>query len=241
MLFTLDFRLFTNKPVVTPIEKAKKNAGEKAASFVKEGMVIGLGTGSTAFFVIEELVKRCREGLQIQAVASSEASYAQAKKGGIPLLDINTLTSLDLTLDGADEIDPLKQMIKGGGGALTREKIVASMSQEMVVVIDETKLVKSLGKHKLPVEILPFGHKATLHHLSHLGFEGKIREMEKGKPYITDNGNLIYDIALTKGFIATKAENEKILAIPGVVETGFFFDLAGRVVVGFLDGRVEIL
>src|SRR5258708_7904802 len=118
------------------IEEAKKAAGHKAAEFIEKGMIVGLGTGTTAFYFIESLIKRCKEGLKIQAVSSSRASAEIAKKGGIEILDINSIPRVDITVDGADEIDPKKRMIKGGGGAHVREKILASSSNEMVVIVD---------------------------------------------------------------------------------------------------------
>lgn len=218
----------------------KKAVGYKAAEFVQDGMRVGLGTGTTAFYFIEKLVQRCREGLKIHAAASSTRSFEQAKKGGIPLLDLDTINSLDLTVDGADEIDPMKRMIKGGGGALVREKILASMSQEMIVIVDENKLVSALGKCKLPVEILPFAKMATLHHISKAGYSGEFRKQTDGSLLFTDNGNLIFDIHFNELRENPENDHEALIHIPGVVDTGFFFNLAGRVIVGFADGQVVI-
>lgn len=222
------------------IEEIKKKVGAKAAEFVEDGMTIGLGTGSTAFYFIEKLIERCQQGLKIQAVASSERSLEQAQKGGIPFLDINEIHSLDLTVDGADEIDSAKRMIKGGGGALIREKIVASMSREMIVIIDESKLSQKLGNRKLPVEIIPFGVEATIKKLHHLGYQGTWRKVSNGKFYVTDNGNFIYDILFSKPCEQPELDHEKICSIAGVVDTGFFFHLAGRVIVGFFDGQIVV-
>lgn len=216
------------------LETAKRLAGEKAASFIEDGMIVGLGTGSTAMHFIQHLIER---KLKITAVASSLRSQELAKKGGIPLIDINTITRIDITVDGADEIDPTKRMIKGGGGALLREKIVASMSQEMVVIVDQTKLVSHLGTHKLPVEIVPFAYPATIHKLEARGYKGVVR-LDGRAPYITENGNYIYDVQLHK--CHPEEDQEAILQVPGVVETGFFLNYAGRVVVGFLDGTTQV-
>jgi ribose 5-phosphate isomerase A len=220
------------------LETCKKAAAEKALSFIKDGMIVGIGTGSTTFYFIEKLIKQCKAGLQIQAIASSERSMEQARKGEIPLLDINTVKSLDIYVDGADEIDPEKRMIKGGGGALVREKIAAHMSKEMVVIIDESKLVTKLGKCPLPVEIIPFGSAATIHQLQLLGYKGALR-LKHNSPYITDNHNMIYDVQLSDS-IQPEMAHQQITAIPGVVDTGFFFNLAGRVVIGFQDGKVVV-
>ena len=142
-------------------EKIKQAVGHKAADLIQDGMLVGLGTGSTVFYFIEKLIERVKDGLHIRAVSSSLRSAELASKGGIPLIDINTLSHLDITVDGADEIDHEKRMIKGGGGALLREKIVASMSKEMIVVVDESKLSAKLGRCKLPVEVIPFAHEVT--------------------------------------------------------------------------------
>lgn len=222
------------------IDTAKKAAGEKAATLIQNDMVVGLGTGSTVFYFIESLIKRCAQGLKIRAVASSIHSLEQAKAGGVPLIEINKITAIDLTVDGADEIDPEKQMIKGGGGALLREKIVATMSREMVVIVDETKCVSRLGKQKLPIEILPFGHSSTVHKLNQLGYRGHLRTTPKNTPYITDNGNYIYDVQLDPTRAHPLEDHEQMKRIPGVLETGFFFNLADRVIIGFLDGRVIV-
>jgi ribose 5-phosphate isomerase A len=222
------------------IEAVKKAAGIQGADLVQDDMIVGLGTGSTAFYFIERLIQRYREGLKIQAVASSEKSSKQGLEGGIPLLDINQISEIDMTVDGADEIDPLKRMIKGGGGALLREKIIASMSSEMVIVIDERKLVSKLGACKLPVEIIPFGHFATIKKIERFGFKGKIRKNAEGSPFVTDNGNWIFDIQYEMPTEDPERDEAMILSIPGIVDTGFFFNLAGRVIIGFLDGQVVI-
>lgn len=222
-------------------EIGKKAAAEAAVEFVQEGMLLGLGTGSTVHFFIQRLAERCKEGLRISAVSSSLRSEHLAKSLGIPIVAMDTLDSLDMTVDGADEIDETKAMIKGGGGALLREKIVASMSKEMVVIVDSSKCVKTLGTHFcLPVEVLQFGWRATLAHLNKLHLVGQLRQKDNSL-YITDNGNYIYDIhhESLKGNL--KALNSEILSIPGVIETGFFFNLAGRVIVGDSHGNVTIL
>lgn len=225
----------------SPSEIGKKAAGEAAAELVQPGMLLGLGTGSTVSYFIQRLAVRCRSGLDISAVASSERSAQLAKDLAIPLLDIDALVCLDLTVDGADEIDPLKRMIKGGGGALLREKIIASMSKEMLVIVDESKCVNKLGtNYPLPVEIVPFAWRATISHLNDKQLTGHLRMAEKNRPFVTDNGNYIYDIAKEALHSDVEALNHTILAIPGVVETGFFFNLATKVLVGCTNGQVEM-
>lgn len=221
------------------LQLAKDSAGKAAADLVMEGMLVGLGTGSTAACFIAHLSKRCKQGLNIQAVATSQKSWDLALASGIPMVDINTLTTLDFTIDGADEIDPQKRMIKGGGGALLREKIVASMSRDMVVIVDETKLVDHLGTHPLPVEIVPFAYKATLHKLKSFGYTGVLRMTSTNQLYLTDNKNYIVDIQFKTPCKEPEKDELIIRSTPGVVETGFFFNLARRVIVGFKDGHIE--
>lgn len=221
-------------------ETAKKAAGYAAADLVENGMTIGLGTGSTAKYFIEKLIQRHKEGLDVRAVSTSLRSEKQAKDGGIPIIDINTLTSLDMVVDGADEIDESKQMIKGGGGALLREKIVATMSKEMIVVVDEKKLVDKLGKFPLPVEIIPFGHLSIIHQINQLGYKGHLRQNEKNECYVTDNHNYIYDIHFPSLIENPENLHNILKKIVGVIETGLFLHLAGRIVVGYKDGSVEI-
>lgn len=221
-------------------ERAKEAAGHAAAELIQDGMLVGLGTGSTAEHFIDRLAQRCREGLRIQAVATSKKSSDRASVAGIPIVDVQSVIQIDITVDGADEIDEKKRMIKGGGGALVREKIIASMSREMVVVVDSTKLVKQLGKFPLPVEIVPFAYKSTIHKLEELGYKGTLRQSSESKFYITDNQNYIFDIHFPKLLLNPEKDAERIRYVPGVVDTGFFFNLAGRVVVGYEDGRVEI-
>ncbi len=220
-------------------EEGKKAAGEKAASFVKEGMIIGVGTGSTVYFFIEHLIEMCRKGLRVRAVFSSKQSEKLALSGGIPCIDINKIQTIDLTVDGADEIDDDFNMIKGGGGALFREKILATSSKEMIVIVDQSKVVKELGKHKLPVEILPFGIQTITFKLNNLGFFGEIRKTKEDNNYITDNGNLIYDIDLKQKCKDPKKVHDSLINVPGVVETGLFFDVSKKLIIGYEDGHIE--
>lgn len=217
----------------------KKAVGAKSAQLVQEGMLVGLGTGSTANFFIESLIERCQKGLNITAVSSSVRSLEKAKAGGIPVLPMDAVTKIDLTVDGADEVDPQFRLIKGGGGALLREKIIASTSEKMVVIVDESKLVDQLGQFGVPVEIIPFGFQATVAKLSARGYEGKQRLQADGSPYVTDNGNHIYDLHTPARFPSPEKDHDQIINVPGVVETGLFFNLPLQVLVGYSDGRVE--
>lgn len=219
--------------------RAKEAAGFAAVHHVQSGMLVGLGTGSTVAFFLKALGRRCRDGLQITAVASSQQTYDLAAQERIPLIDTRDLAFLDLTVDGADEIDGRYQMIKGGGGALLREKILASSSREMIVIVDEAKCVTELGRHLLPVEIVPFGATATLTKLERMGYRGLLRPGIDSEFFTTDNGNLIVDLDVTRHVLDVREIDRSIRSVIGVLETGFFFDMATRVIVGFADGHVE--
>jgi ribose 5-phosphate isomerase A len=222
-------------------QKAKQAAAKAAAQLIQNGMLVGLGTGSTAEYFIESLIERCKHHkLQLSVFPSSEKSAKLALAGGISLCNENQVTSLDLTVDGADEVDPQKRLIKGGGGALLREKIVATMSKEMIVIVDQHKMVDRLGGFPLPLEIVPFAHHATMHHIRSLGYESAYRKTKEEQLFITDNGNYIVDITFPDRCRHPEKDNAILKNIPGVVETGFFFDIAGRVIVGHTDGTVKI-
>ena len=178
-------------------EKMKKKAGYAAVDYIKDGMHIGIGTGSTVHFFIERLIEQYRSGLKIQVICSSIDSLHRVKQGGIPLLEDPFPSSIDIAVDGADQIDTQKRMIKGGGGALLREKILANSSQEMIVIVDESKIVTSLGACFLPIEILPFAHTITITKINRLGFRGMLRKCDTQGYFQTDNGNFIYDIELS--------------------------------------------
>ena len=221
-----------------PRSNAKKRAAEYAVGLVKDGQVLGLGTGSTANYAIEALALRVQEGLKIKGVATSKATAALAQDLAIPLVELNETRTIDLTIDGADEVDPHFTMIKGGGGALTREKLVAIASNRRVILVDESKLVDVLGKARpLPVEVLSFCWVMTSRRLFELGCTPQIR-LATGKPFLTDNGNYIIDCAFSS--IANPTELEKaIKLLPGVIDCGLFIGLADTVVVGY-DDRTEV-
>jgi ribose 5-phosphate isomerase A len=217
-------------------DDAKKRAGEKAAEYVESGQIVGLGTGSTAYFAIVRLGALVREGLDIKGIATSEASAALAREQGIPLIDFSVTDRIDVTIDGADEVDRSFNLIKGGGGALLREKIVARATETQIIVADESKLKAQLGAFPLPVEITPFGWQATRARIRNLGCEPQLR-MTNGDPFVTDNGNTILDCPFEA--IPDPAELEKELrSIPGVVECGLFVALTDRVLIGKTDGTL---
>lgn len=218
---------------------AKQAAAYKAVEAVKDGMTIGLGTGTTAYFAIEKLGMMVRDGLQLKAVGSSVATGDLARKAGITIVDFADVSRIDLYIDGADEVDADFNLIKGGGGALVREKIVSFNSAVFVVIVDSSKRVQTLGAFPLPVEVVPFAVNLTMQHLEKFG-RAVLRQKE-GTNFISDNGNFIVDVHL--GTIADPvALNAAINVIPGVVESGLFDGaLVRRLIVGHTDGRVEVV
>lgn len=217
-------------------DTAKRAAAEAAAALVQDGMKVGLGTGSTAYFAIEALIRRVREGLNIVAIATSERSAAQARQGGIPMTTFGEYPHLDLTIDGADEIQVgTLNLIKGLGGALLREKIVAAASDCLIIVADAPKLVDHLGgTAPVPVEIVPFGWETTAERLDRLGIKPDLRRTQAGEPFRTDGGNLIVDCHA--GLINDPAAlDQSISQTIGVVETGLFIGIAQRAFVA--DGQ----
>lgn len=222
-------------------DKAKKAAGYAAADFIQDGMTLGLGTGTTITYFITRLIERCQEGLKVAAIATSNYSATLALKGNIPLLSNDSITKIDLAVDGADEIDPQKRMIKGGGGALLREKITAYMADEMMIIVDESKCVEKLGAFPLAIEIAPFGYAATLEHLKKAGFYPILRTGTTFAFFLTDNGNYIADLHF-QDFIQNPEElDQKLHSIPGILETGLFLNLAKKVIVGYPNGKTTIL
>jgi ribose 5-phosphate isomerase A len=219
----------------------KRAAAARAVEFVRPGMRVGLGTGSTAKHFVELLGERVRGGLDVVAVPTSEATHADAKRCGIPLTTLDETPALDLTVDGADEIGPALALIKGGGGALLREKIVAAASAQMIVIADESKWVEALGRFPLPVEIAPFGYSATEKAIQNAiaGLQPPgplpLRRGKDGHPFVTDGGHWIIDAAL--GRIEDPAALAHALAaVPGVMEHGLFIGLAQMAILGGADG-----
>jgi ribose 5-phosphate isomerase A len=219
----------------------KRQAAAAALDFVKSGMRLGLGSGSTSRHFVELLGERVRAGLDIVAVASSEATGAQADGLGIPLSSLGEMSELDLTVDGADEIAPDLTLIKGGGGALLHEKIVAAASARMVVIADDSKWVALLGAFPLPIEVVSFGLAATRRAVetatAAIGAPGPLtlRKTPDGHAFVTDGGHLILDAALTR-IIDPLLLAERLGAIPGVVEHGLFIGLAQLAVIAGPDG-----
>ncbi|TYP79753.1 ribose-5-phosphate isomerase RpiA [Paenibacillus methanolicus] len=219
--------------------ESKRLAAVEAVKEIEDGMVVGLGTGSTAYYAIVEIGRRVAEGLRIRAVATSVQSEELAVSLHIPIVPFAEIETIDVTIDGADEADGELHLIKGGGGALLREKIVAASSKRLIIIADASKVVERLGKFPLPVEIVPFAYELTLRKLAALGCEPVIRQKDGGA-FRTDNGNLIVDCHF--GAIEhVKALGLALHGIPGVVEHGLFIGMADKLFVGQEDGAIREL
>jgi len=208
----------------------KQLAAEYSVNFIEDGMIVGLGTGSTIAFMLQSLSERIKTGLNITAVSTSQATTKLAASLGIKITKLNEIEDIDITIDGADEVDENLNGIKGGGGALLHEKIVASHSKKNIWVIDSSKLVKTLGTTPLPVEIVKFGYTHLCAKLEYSGFKPEIR-MHKNTHFTTDENNYIVDLKMGK--IDNPAATEaKLKSFAGVVETGLFYGIADTVIVG---------
>ncbi|MDV7272202.1 ribose-5-phosphate isomerase RpiA [Thioclava sp. A2] len=231
---------------LSPIDKAKFAAARRAVDFIEDGMRVGLGTGSTAAWMVRCLGERVRdEGLKITGVPTSTRTADLARQMGINVVSLEEAKWLDLTIDGADEFDPQLNLIKGGGGALLQEKIVATASDQMIVITDAAKEVAQLGAFPLPVEVVPFGWQTTralieemLVSMDVLGRNTSLR-LNGSQPFVTDEGNYIVDCHLNR--IGNPRQLSLVLnQIPGVVENGLFIDICDMVIIGGSDGKVEI-
>lgn len=219
---------------------AKKISAEHAVSFVQNGMTVGLGTGSTSAFAIEALGNKLKQGCIVKAVASSIRSEELAKQAGIVMVPFSTVETIDIYIDGADEVDKELNLIKGGGGALLREKLLAYNSKQFIVIVDESKSVEHLGKYPLPVEIIPFAMELTLRQIQKLGCVTKQR-FKNDKPYITDNGNYIIDCDFTK-IDKVDQLHQSLNAIPGVVENGLFpRQMVNKLIIGYENGEIKMI
>ena len=221
------------------MEKLKEAVGKQAAELVKDGMTIGLGTGSTAYYMIISLGERVKEGLNISCVATSLASEKTAIEVGLTMIDFKDIETIDITIDGADEIDPDMNLIKGGGGALLREKIIENFSKKLIIIADESKKVDWLGDFKVPVEVVTFARELTQKEIMKIGGHPVLRK--KGDDvFTTDNGNFIFDCDFGKikdpsGLCA------KLNMIPGVVENGIFPNMADLALIAMKNGEIELI
>jgi ribose 5-phosphate isomerase A len=226
-------------------DQFKKEAAERAADDVSSGMRLGIGTGSTAEFFVHALANRVKDGLDVIGVPTSERTRELASELGIRLTTLDELPKLDLTVDGADELDPSLALIKGGGGALLREKIVACASERMIVIADGSKEVATLGRFPLPIEVNPFGLEATrlaiLDLLSELNLPQKLVLRGGAEaPFVTDGGHYILDAHL-EAIADVKTLGSRLVAIPGVVEHGLFIEIATKAYVAGADGVKTVL
>lgn len=217
-------------PTMPDYDQEKRRAAAYSLHFIEDGMTVGLGSGTTASHFITSLGERVQDGLRIRAIPTSEKSRRLARNAGIELTDFEHVDRLDVTVDGADEVDPQLNLIKGGGGALLHEKIVASATEKLVIIGDSRKRVSVLGAFPLPVEIVPFGFELTLRRIRALGPEVKLRRGEAGDPFVTVEGHYILDCSFGR---IEEPEHlaDRLEVIPGVVEHGLFLQMASTVVI----------
>ena len=210
-------------------DELKESVAIEAIQYIEDDMKVGLGTGSTMYYAVKHLGERVKEGLNIVCVPTSEKTAEWAEKFEIPLSDFSEIRSLDIAIDGADEVDENLQLIKGGGGALLREKIVADAAKKFIVIVDESKVVKTLGKFKLPIEVIPFGWKITAQSIESLGCKAILRKKEE-EIFVTDNQNYILDCDFLV-FHHPEQLNHALKSVVGVVETGLFINMTKKVLV----------
>ncbi len=219
--------------------RQKRNAGRAAAEYVEDGMVVGLGSGSTAKHAVEKIGNMVQDGIEVVGVPTSETTRNEAEDLDIPLATLDEVSTIDLTIDGADEVDPEFNLIKGGGGALLREKIVAEHSEKEIIVVDPTKMVETLGEgFALPVEIVPFWAGALIGRLDELECNTSLR-MRQNQIYKTDNGNYIVDCNFEM-IDEPRKLSERLNQIAGVIENGLFIDKVDKVIIGNKKGFEEI-
>jgi ribose 5-phosphate isomerase A len=220
-------------------DEAKRMAATRALEFVEDGMALGLGTGTTAAIFIQELGERVKQGLRVRGIATSDASHQLAESLSIPMTTFDDCPILDLAIDGADEVGPELALIKGGGGALLREKIVASAARRFLVVADSSKLVNTLGRFPLPVEVIQMALPIVSRKLEELGFSPALRHHPDGAVYITDENNVILDCACLSITDPAKTAAQ-IRAVVGVVEHGLFLNMASIALIAGEDGVREV-
>jgi ribose 5-phosphate isomerase A len=216
----------------------KQMAGYKAAEYVKDNMVVGLGTGSTAYYMVEKIGEMVKGGLKVKCIPTSVATFNQAKELNIPLTTIDEVESIDLCIDGVDEIDDKFNAVKGGGGALFREKAVAKIAKEVIWIMDDSKLVDAIGAFPLPVEVVPFGYTHVFKKIKNANLNPVLR-LKDGKTFVTDNGNYIIDLHLTKP-MDINSVNTFLKTLGGIVEVGLFINMCNRIIVG-TDNGVKVI
>ena len=217
-------------------DTAKFNAAEEAVKLIKNGMIVGLGTGSTAKIAVDLIGQKLSEDFQIVGMPTSVKTKNQAESLGIKLIGIDDSNEIDIAIDGADEVSPDLSLIKGLGGALLREKKVEKKAKELIIIVDESKIVEKLGVGYLPVEVSIENHKETKVEISKLGCAVELRIEDNSLPFITDNKNYIYYCKFDKGIDNPKELDEQLMNIEGVVDTGLFIDMTTKVIVGTPEG-----
>lgn len=223
------------------MKAVKQLLGTMAADRVLPGMYVGLGTGSTVYWLLQELGRRVANGLHFKAVPTSQQTADICEQLGIPLITLEEIDQpLALTIDGADEMTPDLHLIKGGGGALLREKIVAAASDHLIVIVDSSKYVSTLGTFPLPVEVIPFGWKQVARKIHSFGTGPVVLREKEGKPFVTDHGHFILDCHF-KVIVDPIKLNEALHLIPGVVETGLFAGMASEALIGYRDGTIKTI
>ncbi|HMC84139.1 MAG TPA: ribose-5-phosphate isomerase RpiA [Chitinophagaceae bacterium] len=221
-------------------DEIKKLAGSSAVKYVQPGMTIGIGTGSTVYWFIQELAMLIKQGMTCNCVPTSKETDLLAKQMGIPMLTLNDVARIDVTIDGADEIDPQLRLIKGGGSALLQEKMVAAASDELIIIADSSKLVKQLGVFPLPVEVIPYGWKQVQQRIQSAYNIQALLRMKDNKPLITDHGHNILDCHFGEIKDADQLTIQ-LNTIPGVVENGLFINMAQLAIIAFADGNITTL
>jgi ribose 5-phosphate isomerase A len=221
-------------------EEIKQLIAKQAAQLVQNNMTVGIGSGSTIYWLIMELGERVKNGLFFRAIPTSKKTAALAAQHNIPLAELNAVTSIDITIDGADEIDAHLQLIKGGGGALLQEKMVAAASRELLILADHSKLVQHLGKFPLPLEVIPFGWKQVQLHMQETYQVEAVLRLQDDQPFITDHGHYILDCPFQ--YIEQPDElTYELNNITGVVDNGLFVNMADLALIGFPDGKTETI
>jgi len=239
LLVTLISKYFLHKThFLLLTNEIKQQLGKEAAQLVQQNMILGIGSGSTVFFFIQALGKRIANGLQCTAVPTSEQSRLLAEQNGIATIALNDIDEITFTVDGADEIDPQLQLIKGGGGALLQEKMVAAASKQLIIIADHSKLVSQLGSFPLPVEVIPYGWKQAQHHIKNRYSINCDLRIQNEKTFITDHEHYILDCHFRKIKDVISLNNE-LHQIPGVVETGLFINMADMAIIGYPDGTLK--
>lgn len=219
-------------------DSKKRLAGEAAVSYIKDGMILGLGSGSTVYWTMRKLGELIRQGMKVKGIPSSRRTEGWARELGIPLTSFAEAERLDLAIDGADEVDRGFNLIKGGGGSLLREKLVDQASAELIIIVDDSKMVAELGQFPLPVEVVPFGWETTARRIRELGSVPQLRKKDR-EIFVSDNGNYILDCAFDR-IPDPAALHDKLKLLLGVVETGLFVGMADKVIVGADHGSQVI-